>query len=184
MEQLQKEAEALEALCEGLPPQEEAERKARELRTFRDQWSALQTELRTIPEEPIPPHLPYPYYGMDADAAREMYRKDALRYEAASGSKAPILLIVVGIFGLLAAAMLIFLRAYLFAGISGAAALVAIVWGTLEMRSMKRQTMDLVEKYGHGNWKRWADPLDVYDSSRPKGPLPGTGAWARGSMRL
>jgi len=163
MEQHRKEAEALADSCRELPSQEEAERKSRELRSFREQWNTIQTELRMIPEEPVPPRLPDPYYGMDADAARAMYREDALRFEAVSGSKAPILLIVVGIFGVLAAAMLIFLRAYLFAGIAGAAALVAIVWGILELRSMKKQSLDLLEKYGHGNWKRWADPLDVYE---------------------
>ncbi len=163
MELLQKTADDLAEVCKDLPSQEEAERKIRELRSFREQWSALQTELRTIPEEPVPPQLGEPYYGMNLGEAREMCRKDAVRYEAVSGSKAPLLLIVVGIFGILATAMLVFLRAYLFAGISGGAALVAVVWGILESRSMRRQTRDLLEKYGHGNWKRWADPLDAYE---------------------
>ena len=163
MEQCQKESDGLEAICGEQPSQEEADRKVRELKSFREQWSDLQTELRMLPEEPVPPEMPEPFCGMEADAAREMYRQDAVRFEAVSGSKAPILLIVVGIFGVLAAAMLVFLRAYLFAGIAGAAALVALVWGILERRSMKKQTLDLLEKYGHGNWKRWADPLDLYE---------------------
>ena len=163
MEQCQKESDGLEAICREQPSQEEADRKVRELKSFREQWSDLQTELRMLPEEPVPPEMPEPFCGMEADAAREMYRQDAVRFEAVSGSKAPILLIVVGIFGVLAAAMLVFLRAYLFAGIAGAAALVALVWGILERRSMKKQTLDLLEKYGHGNWKRWADPLDLYE---------------------
>lgn len=163
MEQLQKESDDLEAICRDLPSQEEAGQKIRELRTFREQWSDLQTELRMIPEEPVPPVLQEPFAGMDAETAREMYRQDATRFEAVSGSRMPILLIIVGIFGVLATAMLIFLRAYLFAGISGAAALVALVWGVLENRSMKKLTRDLLDKYGHGNWKRWADPLDDYE---------------------
>lgn len=163
MEQLRKTSDDLEGICKDLPSQEDAERRIRELRAFREQWNAIQTEVRMIPEEPVPPRLEQPYSGMDPVEAREMYRKDALRFEAVSGSKAPILLIVVGIFGVLATAMLVFLRAYLFAGISGAAALVALVWGILERRSMRKQTRDLLEKYGHGNWKRWADPLDIYE---------------------
>ena len=163
MEQLQKESDDLEAICRDLPSQEEAGQKIRELRTFREQWSDLQTELRMIPEEPVPPVLQEPFAGMDAETAREMYRQDATRFEAVSGSRMPILLIIVGIFGVLATAMLIFLRAYLFAGIAGAAALVALVWGVLENRSMKKLTRDLLDKYGHGNWKRWADPLDDYE---------------------
>ena len=163
MEQLRKTSDDLEAACKDLPSQEDAERRIRELRAFREQWNSIQTEVRMIPEEPVPPRLEQPYSGMDPVEAREMYRKDALRFEAASGSKAPILLIVVGIIGVLATAMLVFLRAYLFAGISGAAALVALVWGILERHSMRKQTRDLLEKYGHGNWKRWADPLDTYE---------------------
>ena len=163
MEQLRKTSDDLEGICKDLPSQEDAERRIRELRAFREQWNSIQTEVRMIPEEPVPPRLEQPYFGMDPREAREMYRKDALRFEAASGSKAPVLLIVVGIFGVLATAMLVFLRAYLFAGISGAAALVALVWGILERRSMRKQTRDLLEKYGHGNWKRWADPLDIYE---------------------
>ena len=163
LEQLQKESDTLAATCKALPSQEEAERKLRELRSFREQWNGIQNEAEMLPEEPVPPRLPEPYYGMDLESARELCRKDMARFDAVSDSKAPVLLIVVGIFGVLATAMLIFLRAYLFAGVSGAAALVALVWGVLERRSMKKQTRELLEKYGHGNWKRWAEPLDAYE---------------------
>jgi len=70
---------------------------------------------------------------------------------------------VVGILGLISAAALVFLRAYLFAGIAGAAGLVAFFWGIWEKRSMKKQSRALLEKYGHGQWKRWADPIDGYE---------------------
>jgi len=163
MEQLQRKKEDLEKICKGLPNQETAEKAIRELSAFREQWNGLQNELRMIPEEPVPPQLGAPYSGMTPEEAREMCRKDAEHFGVVSGSKAPLLLILVGIFGILATAMLVFLRAYLFAGVSGSAALVALAWGVLEKGSMKKQTRDLLEKYGNGNWKRWADPLDAYE---------------------
>jgi len=104
-----------------------------------------------------------PFTGMEAEAAREMVKKDAAQFLSVSGTKAPLLLIVVGILGLISAAALVFLRAYLFAGIAGAAGLVAFFWGIWEKRSMKKQSRALLEKYGHGQWKRWADPIDGYE---------------------
>ena len=163
MEQLQSKTGELEEICKDLPNRETAEDAIRQLGDFREQWNGIQTELRMIPEEPVPPRLEEPYSGMAPEEAREMCRKDAEHFRGISGSKAPMVLILVGIFGILATAMLVFLRAYLFAAVSGAAALVAVVWGILEKRSMKKQTRELLEKYGHGNWKRWAEPLDIYE---------------------
>lgn len=164
MGQLQRKTEDLAKRCKDLPDQEEADEAVSRLSAFRERWNEIQSEFRMVPEEPVMPQLNGAYSGMDPEEAREMYRNDAARFHAVSGSKAPLLLVVVGFFGILATAMLIFLRAYVFAGISGGAALVALVWGILEKRSMKKQTRDLLEKYGHGNWKRWAEPLDAYEA--------------------
>lgn len=164
MGQLQRKTEDLAKRCKDLPGQEEADEAVSRLSAFRERWNEIQSEFRMVPEEPVMPQLNGAYSGMDPEEAREMYRNDAARFHAVSGSKAPLLLVVVGFFGILATAMLIFLRAYVFAGISGGAALVALVWGILEKRSMKKQTRDLLEKYGHGNWKRWAEPLDAYEA--------------------
>ncbi len=163
LEQFRRKSEDLANRCKDLPDRENAEEAISQLGAFRDQWNALQTELRMTPEEPVQPRLEAPYAGMTLEEGREMCRKDTVRFRSVSDSKAPLLLVLVGIFGVLATAMLIFLRAYLFAGVSGCAALVALVWGILEKRSMKNQTRDLLNKYGHGNWKRWADPLDAYE---------------------
>ena len=163
LEQLQKQLQELEAQCRDLPSQQEAERMIRELRTFREAWNVLQTQLQAIPEEPVPPQMPLPFAGMDAEAAREMVKKDSAQYRAVSGTKAPLILIAVGILGILAAAGLVFLRAYGFAGVSGATGLIAVLWGIWEKRSMKKQSKNLLEKYGHGHWKRWADPIDVFE---------------------
>ena len=164
MQQLQEETDRLEVLCRNLPSQEEAEQKIRELRSFREQWNDIQEELRLIPEEPQAPSLPNPFTGLTVEDARNMVKKDGKQFASAADSKAPVLLIVMGIFGLISTGMLIFLRAYLFAAVACAAGLLALAWGILEMRSMKRQNKALLEKYGSSKWKHWSDPIDVYEA--------------------
>ncbi len=163
LEQLRNRLQTLDSACKTLPTQEQAEQMIRELRAFRTQWNDIQAELQRMPEEPQHPQMPMPFAGMDAASAREMVQKDSAGFTAASATKAPLVLIFVGILGLLSTAALIFLRAYLFAGVAGAAGLVAFVWGIWEKASMKRQCKDLLEKYGYGHWKHWGDPIAVYE---------------------
>ena len=165
LEQLQQDLETLESACNALPSQQEAERTIRELRSFREQWNDIQKELQEMPEEPVAPELPQPFAGMDAWTAWEMVRKDGAQFSAASGTKAPWVLIVVGVLGMLSAAVLTFLRAYAFAAIAGVAGLVALVWGIWEIRSMKSKHKELLKKYGHGHWKHWGDPIADYEEA-------------------
>ena len=163
MEQTEQELRALEAVCADLPPRDEVDLKVRELRFFRDEWNAIQAEERQAPAEPVAPQMGAPFTGMTAEAAREMVRKDAKNYSAITSTKAPVALIAVGLFGILAAAGLVYLMAYLFAGISVAAGLIAFAWGIYEKVSMKKQTKDLLEKYGNGSWKHWGDPIEEFE---------------------
>jgi len=152
-----------EEACEGLPDRETAEQGLRQLNAFREQWNAAQAEKDRLPQEPEAPRMGAPFAGMDSDEAREMVQKDAKTYASVNKSKAPALLMVMGILGLLAAGLLVFLRAYTFAAVAGAAALLALVWGIWEKGSMKKQGRELLEKYGSANWKRWADPISRYE---------------------
>ena len=163
LEQLRRKMQELEEACSLLPPQQEAEQMIRELRAFREQWNGIQQELQQMPREPQHPQLPLPFAGMDAETAREMVRKDGARYAATQDPKAPLVLIAVGILGLISAMGLCFLKAYLFAGVAGVAGLVALVWGIREIQLLKRQREELLEKYGHGQWKRWVDPIADYE---------------------
>ena len=163
LEQLQKEMQSLEQECSTLPSQQEAERLGREVRMFRDQWNTLQTELQNMPEEPQKPQLPQPFTGLDTEDARKMVQEDGDRFAAAAGTKAPLILVALGIWGLLTMAVLIFLKSYPFAAIAGVAGLTALVWGIWEKHSLKKQCQDLLEKYGHDHWKRWADPIGTYE---------------------
>ena len=71
LEQTEQEAQALEEDCAKLPPREEAERKEKELRAFRESWNAVQMEKRMLPQCPEEPQLPPPFMGMAPEAARE-----------------------------------------------------------------------------------------------------------------
>ena len=163
MEAAEQEQQSREALCAPLPPQEETRRKVRELRAFREQWNAIQAEQQAAPREPELPEMEAPYTGMTAEQAREMAKKDAKTYTAITAGKAPGFLVWIGIFGILAAAGLAVLRAYLYAAVAGAAGVLALGWGIWEKRSMKRQARDLVEKYGDADWKRWIIPIAAYE---------------------
>ena len=163
LEQLRAQLQNLEAECSGLPTQQEAEQSIRELRSFRDQWNAIQTEIQQMPEEPQHPQLPLPFTGLDLESARDMVEKDSAQFASVSGTKGPLVLMIVGVLGLVSMGALIFLRAYIFAAVAGGAGLLALIWGILERISGKKQHRELLEKYGHGNWKRWADPLGAYE---------------------
>ena len=165
LEQLRQELRTLEAACDTLPPQQEAERTIRELRAFREQWNAMQAELQEMPEEPVAPQLPAPFVGMDAWAAWEMVKKDGAQFASAYAAKAPLVLVAVGILGMLSAAALIFLGAYAFAAVAGAAGLAALIWGVREKRSVQKQHKELLKKYGHGHWKHWGDPIGEYEQA-------------------
>ena len=152
-----------EAACEGLPGRNTAEQGVKDLDTFRLQWNGARQDKEKLPAEPVAPRMAAPFTDMDPVDAQEMVEKDARDFTVTTKSKAPALLIVMGIIGLLAAAGLVFLRAYTFAGIAGAASALSFVWGIWEKISMKKQTKALLEKYGNGNWKRWADPIKRYE---------------------
>jgi len=164
MENAQAQWKRLEEACQTLPDREQIQQKVQELRSFREQWNTIQAELQTVPQEPRQPEMAAPYTGMTAEAAREMAKKDAKTYTSITATKAPGFLIVIGIFGILAAAGLAVLMAYVYAAVAGAAGILALVWGILEKRSIKKQTKQLVEKYGDANWKRWLIPITVYEA--------------------
>ena len=163
LEQLREKWKNLETECRSLPDQQEAERNIRELKAFRDQWNTIQTEIQQMPEEPQHPQLPLPFTGLDLEGAREMVKKDSVLFASSSGTKGPLILMAVGVLGLISMAALIFLRAYVFGAVAGGAGLLALVWGILEKINVKKQHKELLEKYGHGNWKHWGDPLLVYE---------------------
>ena len=152
-----------EEACRDIPTRREAELGSKYINAFRDQWAAVQAEKARLPQEPQAPALPQPFAGMDPMEAREMAEKDGKLYASSCKTKMPLFLILVGILGLAAAAALVFLRSYIFAACAGGVSLIALVWGIWEGISVKRNTAGLLQKYGHGNWKRWTDPIDHYE---------------------
>ncbi|MBP3685357.1 MAG: AAA family ATPase [Oscillospiraceae bacterium] len=164
MEQAQQEERRIAEICATLEPQEQTRQKVRELTIFREQWNAIQLELREAPSEPARPQMELPFAGMTEEEAHAMVRRDMKLYADITRSKVPLLLLLIGIVGILAAAGLSLLRAYVFALVAGAAGLVALVWGVLERKNTQKQTASLREKYGHGNFKRWGEPLEDFEA--------------------
>ena len=162
--QAEQQLEHWESVCQSQPPKEESEQKLREMKSFREEWNAIQAEYKALPPEPQKPKLPYPFTNMTPEEARRMAAKDGEAYAALLGSKLPKVLLSVGAFGLLAAALLGYLTAYLFAGVAGVAGLGAMIWGSVEWVSLGKQKKAMLERYENGNYTHWADPVDTYEA--------------------
>ena len=154
---------ALEEACASLPPQAEVETKVRELRAFRDQWNAIRTEERQAPTEPQKPELPNPFTGLTAEAARAMAREDARELTELSQSKMPLIFMIIGAMGLLAAGGLAYLTAYVFAVVAGGVGLLALIWGVIDRVTTRKKALAIVEKYGTADWKRWTASISEYE---------------------
>ncbi|MGM9585384.1 MAG: ATP-binding protein [Faecousia sp.] len=155
----------LETACAALPSREEVEGKTRELRAFREQWNAIREEEAQAPAQPQKPELPNPFTGLTAEAARAMAREDARSLTELTASKVPLILVIVGVVGLLAAGGLAHLTAYLFAACAGAAGMLALIWGVREWISARRKTAAILEKYGSSDWKHWTQPIAEYEQA-------------------
>ncbi len=154
---------ACETACADIPSRETAERGSQYLASFREKWNAAQEEKNSLPKEPSAPRMTGPFVGMDSEEAREMADEDAAAYASATKSKAPVMLILMGLAGILAAAALVYLKAVSFAVAAGSLSVLALIWGIWEILSMKKKTRNLLEKYGDGNWQHWADPISLYE---------------------
>lgn len=167
-DQAERELRRQEAACARLPSREEAEQKLRELRSFRDQWNAIQMEKQMLPQLPQEPQLPQPFAGMSPEEAREMARRDAEAYASAAGSKLPLLLLILSGVGLAAAVVLMLFRAYVPAAVAVAVGLAVLVWGLYVQVSGSKRVKGLQEKYGSAHWKSWTEPVDAYEAERKR----------------
>ena len=152
-----------ESVCAALPPRGEAEEKIRQLQALQGELHALREEERFAPAQPRKPEMPNPFTGLTSEAARAMAREDARLLAVCTGGKTPLLLILSGILGMLAAGFLAFLTVYPFAAAAGGAGLCALVWGVWEKLSAKRKAAAIVEKYGSSDWRRWTGPIADYE---------------------
>ncbi len=162
-DQAQRELELLEAECGKLPPREEAEQKLKELRTFREQWNAIQMEKQMLPQMPEAPQLPPPFTGMTAEEARNMAKQDGEQYAAAVSSKISTFLMILGLIGMAGAALLMYLKVYVPAAVAAATAMISLVWSFREHAQSEKQAESLLKKYGDPHWKHWGDPIEAYE---------------------
>ena len=153
-----------EGSCAQLPSREEAQQKLRQLHQLRQMAVALGEEEQLLPPEPVKPMPPESFAGMTQEAALEMVLKDAETFQRVKKSRAWLLLIFMGIFGLAVMGTLIWLRAYPYAAMGGGAGLFALFWGIFEKIGNGKKARQLTEKYGTDNCKLW--PLAVREYGR------------------
>ena len=154
-----------EAACEKLPSQEDAEKKLKELRAFRDEWNALQMELQMLPRAPLPPAKKDPFADMDVTAAMEMVNADRQTMTGLRGSKMPILLLILGAIIMAGAIALLVMQNYLPAGILGMVSVLLQALSLLGMQRLKNQTDALEKKYGTSDPAHWTDSLREYETA-------------------
>jgi len=152
-----------EADCAGLASAQQAEQMLQQLYILQQQWRDLAEEEQQLPQEPVMPQPEPRFAGMTVEEAADMVRSDMEAYRAAAGTKAPNLLIAMGILGLAVSGLLVFLMAYLYAAVAGTAAAISLVWGIYEKISLRKKVGALIEKYGSSNEKHWIQPLRDYE---------------------
>ena len=165
MEQAEARLQHMEEICAALDPCEQIQAKLHRLQLFRQQWNAIHQELSSAPSEPVRPQMALPFSGMTLEDAYAMAHRDADHYSELVRSRMPLFLVLVGFMGILAAAGLTLLRAYVFALVAGAAGVAALGWGIWERSSAKKHTAFLRDKYGDGNYKHWADPVKKFEEA-------------------
>lgn len=161
-DQAEAELEKRTKACQGLAGKEESEQRLRELRSLRDDWSAITKEEAELPKEPAEPDMEGPFQGMTPENGLEMVKKDARALMATRDLKLATLLIVMGLLGALATAGLWFLKTGLFTLVAGVVGGIALIWGLWELITQKTKAAGLKRKYGSDNVKRWADPIWKY----------------------
>lgn len=162
LDQCRQQLQERENACKGIPGKETAQRYERDIRVLLEKWSQTEEAAAGIPVEPKAPRQEPPFVGMDTDEAMEMVHSDTEIIQMATKNKTPVFLMIVGIIGVLAAAALLYFKAYVFGGISAVLGLVGAIWGVVEKRSQKHKIAELLDKYGTINYKRWAVPVREY----------------------
>ena len=155
---------AMENICAKLPPREEAEKKEREVRAFRDEWNAIQMEQRMLPHAPLPPAQKAPFAGMSVQSAMDMVRKDRQTYAEVTGSKMPQIFFVAGAVCFVAAVVLLVLGQYLIAGLAAAGTAALLVLALYKRSDLMKQTQALETKYGNSDPGHWTDAIREYEA--------------------
>ncbi|MBQ2927786.1 MAG: AAA family ATPase [Oscillospiraceae bacterium] len=154
-----------EAACEGMPALEEAQLHIRELRSFRDQWNAIQEELQQMPAEPVKPWLEEPFSGMTPEAAREMVRRDSASYAQAAGNKLIGILGILGLLGLVTAMVLGYFVTWGYGVLLGIAGLGALLGSAAWKRSRSKTLTAFQEKYHCTDCTQWGRPIEAYEQA-------------------
>ena len=144
-----------EAACDRLPTQEEAEEKLAALRSFQEQWDALQQEQQSQPSSPLPPNSPAPFQGLSGEDAVAMAARDAHVYQDATNPRKLTPLLVVGFALLIAAAAIAIFSQPIFAAIPLGLTMLIVAIYFAKWSAMARQAEKYEEKYGSADPELW-----------------------------
>ncbi len=162
---------AMMAVCEALPPREEAERKLHSARNLAEQQRSLEMEERMLPLLPEKPAIPAHYQGVEA-AEADARQNDALERSKKKNGLILGIFIALAVAALVAGLLMPELLMYL--GI-GAAALVviAMVICILRTNKIRKELLVLYDRHpgiAPGGWvaeaQRHADALEHYEALR------------------
>ena len=153
--------EQLEAVCQGIPDEEEIEKQLWALQEYRMDCQALQEYQSSLPLPPEPPQPPVCFPGLTPDQAREQAQADARLARKLRKSRWWLLLAAGGL-SLLGAGVLLWLKQWIpgaallsVGGLSiGAAAAVII--------RQRRMLQALVRRYGKLSPRSWIERAEDY----------------------
>lgn len=154
----------LENICAKLPGREEAEKKEREVRAFREEWNAIQAEQRMLPHAPLPPAQKAPFLGLSVPEGLEMVKGDRKLYAQATRSRVPQILYGLGAVLFLVAVGLLLSGNYLVAAIAAGATAAALAVALYQRSGLAKQAEQLQQKYGSADPGQWTEGIREYEA--------------------
>ena len=154
-----------ETACAKLPSKEEADRKVRELETFREQWNSACMDAELLPGQPEAPELPEPFCGMTVRQAKDMAGEDLRRHELLKQTR-PYLpfFLMAGAFLILG--LIALWGEYAAAALCGAVGALMLVLGLRKRSAWREEAAALEEKYGSGDRDTWLAELEEYELAK------------------
>jgi len=155
------ELQRLEAACASLPARELAREKLRQLNDYRQQWEAVQQQLRELPPEPEAPGPLAPFGGMTPEQAAETVREDTQTYRQlrrGHGFAALLGMLLL----LILAGVLAWAGKWLAMGLALAASAVPAIAGIFSRRKRNRALQQLQQRYGAPTPEDWNRQLEEH----------------------
>ena len=157
--------EKLEFVCANLPSREEARKKIGQIQEFREQYSALQAQMQTLPEAPPEPEQAGAFADLSYDRAETMLAEDLRRYELLTRTKPWLIWLLFG-GALLVLTALALSEWGMIAAWAAVPALLLMILGLRHRKKWRQEAADLEAKYGSDNPNDWRQLLEEWAISQ------------------